>query len=204
VLIERFTGLATLVMLTIATAATSARSSHQPLIATTILCASLGCGLAFLLAMSASARIWCLAVARKLPWLRGAATWLASLHAELTLFARPGRMLAGAFLYSLVFYVLCSVSVYVAARAVDFDASYAATCAGYARAVSRSRDPGFHQQLRLVGVVLQRPAPGHRSQPGARPGRRIDAARRHDGRLSDRRRMAAQAARPWNPRFVEH
>ena len=66
------------------------------------------------------------AAARSWPLLRTPATWLASLQAEVAASLRPGLMLTGTILYSIAFYAVCSVSVYVAARAIGFDALYAA------------------------------------------------------------------------------
>jgi uncharacterized membrane protein YbhN (UPF0104 family) len=125
VLLERFTGLATLVALALVAALVDTGLPGRPIVTTTIACAAAVCGAALVVAVSGTARRLCLGVARRWPVLGKPAAWLADLHAELNAFPRPRRMLAGAALYSFFFYAVCSISVYVAAHAIGVDAAYA-------------------------------------------------------------------------------
>jgi uncharacterized protein (TIRG00374 family) len=124
VLLERLTGLATLVVLVVAAGLFDARTLQRPWAVVAVAGAGFACLAAFALIWSPAARRWLSSRLPAVPAVQSALARLRTLQAELSSFPDRTRLVAGTLLYSCLFYLICSLSVYVGTRAVGLEPSY--------------------------------------------------------------------------------
>lgn len=120
VFLERFTGVVALVGLALSFSLINFRLLQQPLIGTAIGLISLGCIVIAALIFRAGLHASFSQTLESLPVLRSVARKLGVLYAEVSFFRNRYRLLAVALIYSVIFYLLASVSVYFSCRAVGF------------------------------------------------------------------------------------
>ncbi len=125
VLLERLTGIVTVVALSVVAAGIDARALRHPLFASMLIVAGAACIVALSMIASAGIQGSLVAVLQRIPGLRVLASALESFQAELAFYSGRYRLLAGTLLYSLLFYALASVSVYLSAQAVGIQVPYA-------------------------------------------------------------------------------
>ncbi len=120
VFLERFTGIVALVGLALSFSLINFRLLHEPLIATIIGLISLGCIVIAALFFGPGWHARFSQTLESLPAVRRAARKLGVLYAEVSFFRNRYRLLAVALIYSGIFYLLASVSVYFSCRAIGF------------------------------------------------------------------------------------
>jgi uncharacterized protein (TIRG00374 family) len=125
IVIERFTGLATLVLLVLCSAVLAPSLLDRRSVVTAVALAAGACIGLFAIMVSCRVPELGRSAGRALSWRQTVVARLAALQAELAAFPRSRRMIVGCCAYSVAFYALCSVSVFIAARAVGIDASFA-------------------------------------------------------------------------------